>query len=334
MSAKERDCRDLTSRNCSEQDLLDRFATVPGAVRHRSEVLLDYDDPDLPTRCIRAGLLVRVAHGYYATSVVWSALRRREQHIELAHAVSRRHPNVQFSHVTAALLHGLPWLGRVSMQLHSVVDRAAEERSSSIIRRRRIDRDIQPVRVAAALVTSPARTIFDVACDSSFATGLACADYGLARRLTTPDELSSLPLLHSRRKGIRKARTVIDMADGRIESAGESLCRSVIHHLGFIAPVPQYEFWDGGVLLGRGDFYWPEQRVLLEFDGLAKYTNPQFRDGRTAGEVVVEEKLREDRIRRLGIRVVRLTWDELKQPSEVARLLTSAGIPQRQPRGD
>ncbi|NUR15498.1 MAG: hypothetical protein HOQ13_04210, partial [Dermatophilaceae bacterium] len=41
-------------------------------------------------------------------------------------------------------------------------------------------------------------------------------------------------------------------------------------------------------------------------------------------EVVFAEKKREDRIRTLGYEVVRLTWDDLRDPERVRRLLVAA----------
>ena len=54
---------------------------------------------------------------------------------------------------------------------------------------------------------------------------------------------------------------------------------------------------------------------FVEFDGAVKYSGA---DGRQA---LVDEKHREDELRRLGYRVVRLTWRDLADPERVARLL-------------
>jgi hypothetical protein len=63
----------------------------------------------------------------------------------------------------------------------------------------------------------------------------------------------------------------MNFLDARSESAGESHSRVVLDRIGMPAPVPQYEVWDHGVLVGRADFCWGEFRTLGEFDGKEKY---------------------------------------------------------------
>lgn len=77
------------------------------------------------------------------------------------------------------------------------------------------------------------------------------------------------------------------------------------------------------MLIARTDFWWPGRRVVGEFDGLGKYTRAQP-GGRSPAEVVVAEKLREDRLRDLGLRVVRWTWADLGDFREVHGRLARA----------
>lgn len=85
---------------------------------------------------------------------------------------------------------------------------------------------------------------------------------------------------------------------------------------------------DGGSRV-RVDFFWPEHGVAGEFDGLAKYQKPEMLAGRRPEEVVVEEKLREDALRRLGLRIVRWIWADLRHPTRLRDLLLAAGVPRR-----
>ncbi|WP_109473765.1 hypothetical protein [Ornithinimicrobium cavernae] len=59
-------------------------------------------------------------------------------------------------------------------------------------------------------------------------------------------------------------------------------------------------------------------KVIVEFDGLVKYAGL---DGRRA---LAAEKMREDRLRRLGYAVVRLTWRDLDNPARVRSLIEAA----------
>ena len=84
--------------------------------------------------------------------------------------------------------------------------------------------------------------------------------------------------------------------------------------------------------VGYTDFYWKESRVVGEFDGEEKYLKPEFRGGRSASQVVVEEKKRENRIRAMGINVVRWDWAELAAPGTLERKLAAAGVARRRTR--
>lgn len=75
-----------------------------------------------------------------------------------------------------------------------------------------------------------------------------------------------------------------------------------------------------------GDFYWPELGLVGEFDGHGKYLREEMARGRTAAEVVMAEKAREDRLRALGLRVVRWGWADLLDPARLRRKLLAAGL--------
>ena len=64
-----------------------------------------------------------------------------------------------------------------------------------------------------------------------------------------------------------------------------------------------------GRLVAVVDGWYEEAAVAVEFDGRLKYTDP-WRD-RTPGEVLWEEKRREDELRALDVRVVRIADTDL-----------------------
>jgi len=113
------------------------------------------------------------------------------------------------------------------------------------------------------------------------------------------------------RRGAAAARRALRFANGRSESPGESLIRVMIEEWGFPPPRLQIRIYSpNGTFLGRVDLGYPDLGVLFEFDGAIKYHKP-LRPGQDAADVVVKEKLREDRIRDMGYVVVRLVWAEL-----------------------
>ena len=91
-----------------------------------------------------------------------------------------------------------------------------------------------------------------------------------------------------------------------------------------------------GTFIGRADLGYPELGVLIEFDGLIKYSK-LLKPGERAPDVVLAEKLREDRLRDLGYLVVRLVWSELADPDgrcSEDHYQTRAGSQDRRGRGD
>ncbi|WFR84157.1 hypothetical protein [Arthrobacter sp. Y-9] len=127
----------------------------------------------------------------------------------------------------------------------------------------------------------------------------------------------------------RRMSEALALADPRSESVGESWSRALIHRLGFEAPELQHRIPGPQGEIARTDFFWPEARLVGEFDGLVKYLRAQDLRGTDPARVVVEEKRREDRIRAEGYGVVRWVWDDLRRPERFAALLLRAGVPRR-----
>jgi hypothetical protein len=74
------------------------------------------------------------------------------------------------------------------------------------------------------------------------------------------------------------------------------------------------------------DFDWPALGVFGEFDGKGKYFKEEFQGGRTPEEVLWDEKLREDRVRRHRPRAVRWDWDVAMSRRRLGAVLAAAGI--------
>jgi very-short-patch-repair endonuclease len=110
---------------------------------------------------------------------------------------------------------------------------------------------------------------------------------------------------------------MLKLVDGRRESVGESRCGVDLAMAG-IDVTPQVPILDErGNFVARVDFLVDGTRVVIEFDGKVKYA---------AGDpkVLWDEKRREDRLRRLGYVVVRITWAQLERPGAVAAAVRAA----------
>ena len=99
-----------------------------------------------------------------------------------------------------------------------------------------------------------------------------------------------------------------------------------MHAAGLPTPTVQVEVRSEvtGGLVARSDFGWEDQKTVGEFDGMVKYGR-LLKPGQQPGDVVFKEKLREDRIRDEGFRVVRWTWHELDSGLAVARICRAPG---------
>ena len=109
--------------------------------------------------------------------------------------------------------------------------------------------------------------------------------------------------------GVRRAARAVALADGRAESPLETRGRLRIVGAGLPRPELQVEIRASGRLVGVVDAWFEEAAVAVEFDGRVKYLDPWR--GRTPREVLWEEKRREDELRALDIRIVRVADGDL-----------------------
>jgi hypothetical protein len=132
-------------------------------------------------------------------------------------------------------------------------------------------------------------------------------DIGIYRMRSSKQEFAAELASHPSPVGRRRAGLALTIADGMSGSPGESVSRVGIHILGLPSPELQHEFVDaeGSMFV---DFWWPQLGLAGEFDGYGKYLREELRGGRTIAEVLIAEKRREDRLRRLGLTVVRWDW--------------------------
>lgn len=269
-----------------------------------------YTDDEL-RRMLRSGHLVPVRRGCYLDSAL--PVEPAQHHaLSVAAAVVQLAPEAVVSHVSAAVLHGLPIWAIPLQQVHVTRARRTGGRSGS-----RVHVHTAPlaadevVPIGATRVTSLARTVCDVARTAPFEQAVVVADGALRTGRIDRADLAHALSRAAGRPGAPQARRVIAFADGRSDSAGESRSRVAIARAGLPTPVPQWEVRSsGGLLIGAVDFGWPEQMTIGEFDGEIKYGR-LLKPGQSPGDVVFEEKRREDALRDEDLGVVRWLWSDL-----------------------
>ena len=266
-------------------------------------------------RSTASGSLLRIRRGAYVDAATvgegWQAAERlaRARAVAVVRATTAQ---VWLSHETAALLWGLPLL-RVPGVTHVVQRHHPGSRRDRAVARHRVD--LPPphrAEIEGLPVTSLERTALDCACSLPGPAALAVLD-GAVRRGTDATAVAALLVERAGGRGVVVARRAVTWADARAESPGESAARWVCLAGGLPAPDLQH-----AIRTRLGTFYadlaWPELRVVVEFDGVVKYTGTYG----PGGEALVAEKRRQDAIEEAGWRVIRVTWADLKDPDDLA----------------
>ncbi|HYH32013.1 MAG TPA: type IV toxin-antitoxin system AbiEi family antitoxin domain-containing protein [Pseudonocardia sp.] len=299
---------------------------VPDLTLRPQLLAAGYSDDEL-RRLVRAGLLTPVRRGIYVQGAVPAdVLARHLLHVRAA--MGELAGDAVVSHVSAAVLHGLPiWAIRLD-RVHVTRPLRGGGRRGALVHVHPAPLDPDEVVVIAGLrVTSLARTVADLARTLPFEQGVVLADaatFHKRRDRIQKADLQTVLDRAPRRPGTRAARRAIDFSDGLSESVGESRSRAAIAAARLPPPVLQWAVHSAatGAFIGRVDFGWPGLGTVGEFDGLVKYGR-MLRPGQDIAEVLVAEKLREDALRADDLGVVRWIWSDLGNFGPVARRLRS-----------
>ena len=266
-----------------------------------------------------------VRNGVWVTDREWRALTPEHRHAALVYATDLclKRENPLFVVTSAAAVWGLPRIEAWPDAVRVLVGTRARGRGSALVRPH-VGRPAEGVRVGGVRVTTPARTVVDLARTCSLQTAVAAADHALRHGLCTLDELQDeVDAVPPRVRGRHTARVVAALADPLSMSPGESLSRVQMFLLNLPRPRLQQEVHDELGLVGIVDFGW--EGVVGEFDGKVKYRVEEGSGAAEAGEVVWREKQREDRLRS-RVRVARWTWAVALDPVKLGALLARNGI--------
>lgn len=294
-----------------EEESTDEFPKL----RRRLVMEQGWSDHDI-ARLKAAGVWERLRQGAYLPAGIETFGEQRHCWL-IAATVDRLRADADavVSHGSAAVLHGLPAWGLDLDRVHLTrPGRAGVNSTRCVHPHRALLTDAEITRVDGIAVTSVARTVLDIARSAPFTQAVVVADAALATRSSTPDELAAVLEIARSRGSARCAGRVIEFADGRSESVGESRSRVLFALHGMPKPELQVPLHDrSGFLVARVDFDFAEFGTIGEFDGLGKYST-LLRPGLTPADAVIQEKIREDRIRDTGRQVVRWTSRDLANP--------------------
>lgn len=303
------------------------FASISAAVRSRDDLLQRNWSARGIADAVADGTLERLAAGRYLDGGMWRELWPDQKLLARVLAVSGN-PDLAgcFWRESAAVLHGLrlyrPPYDRAQLLLPGA---SSARRSTFIARSTDRIRDGEVGLLHGVPVTSLSRTVMDLARLAPLELALGALDHALQLQFgkhrgvpNSPGVVEWLERLRRdllsgpSRRGVRRALRIVELADAGSESVLETLGRLRFVQAGYrvstqvpvVHPDGSVSYFD----LGLDDF-----DILCEIDGRSKYLDEGLRGGKTAAEVVLAEKRREDKARgSTPKRVIRLMHEDLR----------------------
>jgi len=292
-------------------------------------------------RAAAAGAEVRISRGVYADTLAVGQLDARTKYLLLVRAVveTRRNRPV-VSHWSAAALHGLPILGQWPRSVHITQLPTIGTRSGGDVVRHTLPLDAEDVtEIDGLLVTTVSRTAVDLAASATTLAAVVTVDAVLHRdrfgRVPPLSSIEELWAVWERRlpfRGHSRCSEVLEFATAKADTPIESVSRVTMRTIGCPVPALQLGHFDDDGFIADTDFAWPQLGIIGEADGDQKYLDAAFRSGKTVEQVVLDEKIREDRLRALPRTVARWRWSTALSPRLLHRTLTKAGVPLPPPR--
>jgi hypothetical protein len=219
------------------------------------------------------------------------------------------------SHRSAAALLGFVDCDRDLIEVTAL--RHRRRRSSEVVWHESCHFETRDLTVVDGITTTrPLRTVLDLGVvvgvnrlEELFDDGLRRGWYSTHAVWTRWEELGGVL-----RPGGLVLEAVLERKTAGTRPVGsllESRFLQLVSQAGLRHPVAQYEVHDGDELVARVDFAYPELKLAIELDGEERHAgrSPRKSDAR-----------RERRLVRLGYRVLRFHWDDIRRtPGDVAR---------------
>ena len=256
------------------------------------EQLLDAGlTPDAIDGRLHSGRLHSVHRGVYAVGHPALAPLAAEQAALLACG-----PGSVLSHLTAAVLWEL--LPAAGPAIHVTVTGGRMPRPPAGVRLHRAA-VLEPARREGLPVTTPVRTLLDLAATATAPQLARALNDAQVRRLISIDELLAAA---AGRRGAHALRTALEDHHGYTRSRAERQLLALVKRAGL--PRPRTNVRVEGFEV---DAHWPEARLVVEVDAYGTHGT------RTAFE---RDRLRDARLQSAGFRVLRITWSQLTQRPE------------------
>lgn len=263
---------------------------------------------------IRSGWCVHPQQGIYR--VQGAPTTSRQHMLELAWACG---PDAVASHRAAGHLWGLPGLSQAAPEVTR--PRGQSQRRAGGFVHGSLWLPSQHLTVRDHVpVTTPARTVFDLAGVVAPTFAERALDAALQRKLCTlaQVQMAFFALARRGRRGTATMRRLLEArGSGYVPPASEleRRARQLFEAASLGQPEFEVELGDDD-WIGRVDCVWRKERVVVELDGR------RFHDGLSARTA---DRTRDNRLMAAGWRVIRVTWDDLvERPNQVVEWIRRA----------
>lgn len=277
---------------------------------------------------LRSGRWIRLRQGVFVTRAARAAAAASPEtlHAQDVHALmlamSRR--RLAAAESSAARILGLEFEHPPPAELIVVTDDpdvAGTHRDGYFLRSAQLpEADLQ--RRHGIPITSPARTVFDLAANNGFTAGVVAAESAYRRKLIQRADLEAVLLSGAGRPGVSVAREALLFA-AATGSVLESVSRVSMRTAEVTMPTTQYVIWINGRMY-IVDFYWNHLGIDVfgEADGLGKYVLGE--DRMSTIRALRAEKAREQDLLDTGAEVVRWGWTEARDPALLGARINGA----------
>ncbi|MET0467179.1 MAG: hypothetical protein ABWZ87_00425 [Aeromicrobium sp.] len=303
----------------------DSIARLRGGYILRPDLLeLGYRDRHIK-QALNAGALVRLRVGTYAPQTHHD-LSAQEKYRLLCFAVLDKLPSgVVLSHQSASAIHtGVSWGFDLETVHVTRLDGRSQRPESGVVHHAGAVPDSDITLVDGRPVVVPARAALEAASMVGTEAGMIQTSLVL-RAGFEPAELHGRLEAMRRWPGFNAVRLSVLWAAPECESVGEIRSVYMFRHGQIPIPRMQVTFYSAdGKIIARVDFDWEEYHHCGEFDGLAKYGRLNPHAASMPGQVLVDEKLREDAVREQSRGMSRWTWRDLHTPAATCRRIAAA----------
>ena len=219
-----------------------------------------------------------------------------------------------FSHNAAAKLWAMPLPLGVSTDIHITTPAPVDPpRRVGVVGHAMELPSHHVTRSGLLPVTTPPRTLFDLASTLSLTHLVAAADAALREGLVTVTGAQVLSTWGTGRRGVRRFAEAIELMDGRSESPPESALRVWITLGGLPVFEPNASVWDGAQLVARVDLLNERFGIAVEYEGSYHRSREQY----------ASDIWRRSRLASLGFEVVQIEASMMSSPRAVVLHIAS-----------